>query len=518
MGAVPLPDARNAEWPPRWWKDDARLIEESRLWLAGDIVKLGEFYGGTNTDSTRWRRFVSWLSRSGVSDQHEGVDRLHVPLPRQIARTSAALLFSEPPALQMPGAHDDTGLDDNGEPLPPNAEQQAAIDAEERLAQIAHEDSWAAKLLQAAYVQSGTGGIYLRPNVNPQLVPGRPFLEVIHHDRAVPVFQSGHLVEVTFWTEVERSGETVWRHLECHTPGKIEHALYEGNRRQLGDRIELAAKRATKDLRPESDLRSIYGIEGLLPDYVPNMLPHPVTLSGTIGGADCSGIEDQLTALNQADTEWAQDVELGGRKVIVPDQFLTRTGRAGDGAYLDRSQRVFSPMSFGAMNESQETITMIDFDIRAADFEATITNRTNRTSVAAGYNAESVMWANTGQAMTATEVLSRDSLSADTTSAKRQYWNALGSCAEKVLMIDAVEFGSGVTPMRPTVVWPSAGEQDMRETASMLNLLNLAGAVSTTEKVRMLHPEWTPSQVDAEVGRIRDDEALEVGDPTGFGV
>lgn len=518
MGLVPLPDARDAEWPPRWWEDDARLIEEARLWLVGDVNELGDFYGGTSSDSTRWRRFVSWLSRNGATDQHEGVDRLHVPLPRQIARTSAALLFSEPPALEMPAAHEDTGLGEDGDPLPPTPEMQVAIDAEERLALIAEEDGWAAKLLQAAFVQSGTGGVYLRPNVNAQLVPGRPFLEVIHHDHAVPVFQSGHLIEVTFWTEVERAGQTVWRHLECHTPGRIEHALYEGNARHLGDRVELTAKRATKALRPEVDLRTAYGVEGLLPDYVPNMLPHPVTLSNVIGGADCAGIEDQLTALNQADTEWAQDVELGGRKVIVPDQFLTRSTR-GEGAYLDRSQRVFSPMSFGALNEGQETITMIDFDIRAADFEATITNRTNRTSVAAGYNAESVTWANTGQAMTATEVLSRDALSAETTAAKRHYWQAaLASCAEKVLMIDAAEFNSGVTPMRPVVVWPKAAEQDMRETASTLNLLNLAGALSTTEKVRLLHPEWTPSQVDAEVRAILDEGSLETGDPTGFGV
>lgn len=518
MAGVPLPDARNAEWPPRSWAEDARLIEEARLWLTGDIVKLGEFYGGTGTDSSRWRRFVSWLSRQGETAQGEGVERLHVPLPRQIARTAASLLFSEPPSLEMPGAHEDVQVDAEGNPAPLTPEQQAAVDAEARLALIAEEDGWAAKFWQAAYVASGTGGVYLRPNVNAQLVPGRPFLEVIHHDHAVPTFQSGQLVEVIFWTIVEQAGQTVWRHLECHTPGKVEHALYEGNTRHLGDRVELAAKQATKLLAPESDIATRYGIEGLLPDYVPNMLPHPVTLSSTIGGADCAGIEDQLAALDQADTEWGQDIELGGRKVIVPDQFLTRSGR-GEGAYLDRSQRVYSPMSFGALNEGQETITMIDFDIRAADFEATVTNRTNRTSVAAGYNAESVLWANTGESMTATEVLSRDALSGETTQAKRGFWGAIAPMAEKVLRIDAVEFPStAVTPMRPRVVWPDAAEQDMRETASTLNLLNLAGAVSTSEKVRLLHPEWSPSQVDAEVDRIQAEESMQVGDPTGFGV
>lgn len=513
---MPLPDARNAEWPPRWWKDDARLIEEARLWLIGDVGKLGDFYANSSADSSRWRRFVSWLSRNNATDTDEGADRLHVPLPRQIARTSAALLFSEVPGLAMPGAHDDPGMAEDGKtPLPPSPEQQTAIDAEERLATIAREDGWAAKLLQAAFVQSGTGGVYLRPNLNPELVADRPFLEVIHHDHAVPVFQSGQLVEVTFWTVVEIIGETVWRHLECHTPGRVEHALYEGNNRQMGARVELTAKRATKALLPEVNLSSTYGIDGLLPDYVPNMLPHPVTLSGNVGGADCAGIEDQLSALDQADTEWAQDVELGGRKVIVPDQFLSRSGR-GDGAHLDRSQRVFSPLSFGALNESQETITMIDFDIRAADFEATLTNRTNRVSVAAGYNAESVTWANTGESMTATEVLARDALSAETTAAKRQYWQAaLASMSEKVLRLDAKAFTStAVTPMRPTVVWPTAAEADMRETASTLNLLNLAGAISTEGKVRMLNPEWGDSQVQAEVDRIAADGA--VADASGF--
>lgn len=517
-----LPDDRTDAWPPARWACDAKLIEESRLWLVGDLARLGEFYAsartGTSANPSMWRKMLQRMKRGQQSGAPQAVDRVHNPIARKIARTSSMLLFSESPAFRIDAAH----IEQDDDTATPDVSDAQAT--EDRLSWLAARDGWSSKLQQAATVSSGTGGVYLRPLWNRSLVADRPILTVVHHDHAVPTFDQDQLVEVIFWTEIERALDgTVWRWLERHTAGQVEHALYAGRADRIGERYPLAAKQRTKALiGPEGcdergivDLVAMFGIESVLADYVPNVLPHPVTLSPTIGGADTSGLEDQMTALDSADTGWAKDVDLGRRRIIVPDSFLNHETR-GTPDWFDEGRDVFSPMSFGALSEGQETITSIDFQIRAADFEATITSRENRISVAAGYNPESILWANTGDAMTATEVLARDKLSADTTAAKQRFFEvALSSMAHKMLVIDARLFGSGVNPMVPSIEWPSTAQSDMREAATTLNLLNLAKAVSTPAKVRLLHPDWTQRQVDEEAAAILAEEGVQVDDPMG---
>lgn len=507
---MPLP-TDSIDWPPPAWQADYDRIVAQRDALTGKA-------SARQPEKRRGGVIDRFRNRNNSATDTTDRDRLHVPMQRQIGNTSASLLFSEPPTIQIPEAHVELNVDADGNEIV-TAEVSVARATEERLNDLVDAVRLHSKLLHGGYIASGTGGCYLRPAWDKTLIADRPFLTVVAHDRAVPVFRQDQLVEVTFWTELERSisGE-VWRWLECHTPGKIEHALYFGRGDKLGQRHPINERAETKALigpdgADENGVINLtqYGIEGLLVDYIPNKLPHPVTLSGTIGGADTEGLEDQLDALDEADTGWRKDVRLGRRRIIVPDQFLDHRGR-GQGASFDDARDVFSPMEMGAMdNEGKALIESVDFPVRAEDFQATVDNRMHRISVAAGYNAESVTWANTGEAATATEILSRDALSADTTSAKRGYWEpAISKTLWKLLQIDAALFTTGLVPMRPVVIWPQATEQDMRETSSTLNLLNLAKAVSTEEKVRLLHPDWTQRQIEAEAQLIKDENSTAV--------
>ena len=47
----------------------------------------------------------------------------------------------------------------------------------------------------------------------------------------------------------------------------------------------------------------------------------------------------------------------------------------------------------------------------------------------------------------------------------------------------------------------------MRELAETAQLLKVAQAASTYERVRMVHPEWTEAQIVEEVARIHSDGA-----------
>lgn len=463
-----------------------------------------------SSDRQTWRRRVA-AAMAGAPDAPNSAGRLHVPLPRQIARTSASLLFSDGFSFQYREAR---VRDIEGQA--PAPEVIAARAAETELQTYADTDGWQSKLWQAAYVSSGTGGIYLLPAWYQG--DASTTLRIVHHNRGVPTFIGGRLVEAILWTvvEVEASGVT-WRHLECYTRGRVQHGLYRGQANNLGERVSLGDHRATAGLVTEPDGYvdlTAYGLrpDELLCEYVPNLLPHPVTLDGNIGGADTQGFEDQLYALDTADSGWEADVRVGKRRILVTEDMLSRTGRGG-GASFDTDREVFVSLSHSPL-ESHDPIRPIDFAIRAADFQTTVKDRYARCCTAAGYNPESVTWAQTDGSMTATEVLSRDALSRDTTNSKRRYFTpALEATASKALRISATLGGVTATDLAPKLVWPQTDDGDQASNADLINTLALAGAISIYRKVQIANPTWDDEQVREEVARIREDNGQSVPDP-----
>jgi hypothetical protein len=154
--------------------------------------------------------------------------RMHIPLAGDVAGTSAALLFSEPPTFTVP----DTST-------------QARLD------ELAEAGGIANRLFEAAEVSAALGGVYLRVTWDAQLA-ARPLLTVVHADAALPEFQFGLLRAVTFWHELPSDTATIWRHLERHEPGVITHGLYQGDRDRLGaPRLTVWAQRLSgPDSRP----------------------------------------------------------------------------------------------------------------------------------------------------------------------------------------------------------------------------------------------------------------------------
>ncbi len=510
---MPFDPSRNQTWPPPEWAPEAALIAEGRAWLTGDLNRIV----ATGKTSAGWRaRLAARLAKKQTDPT--AVDGQHVAFARLVADTSAALLFgSDPPMWTVPGA----GLvdvDGDGQPEPPSVEQQALIAAQDRIGELATVDGWYSKLHHAAWIASGLGGVVLRPVYGDRMT--HPTLTVVHHDHCIPTFEWGVLVEAVLWrdVEVDVSGN-IWRHLEIHTAGKVEHSLWYGTTTTLGARRDLSAHRSTSGLIGADkdgiiDLRPIIG-DQLLVDYVPNKLPHPVTLSTDIGGADTAGLEGRMAALDQTATGWDADVRLGKPRVMVPDQFLIRDGSNGT-ARFDSDQEVFSPIRVSALDTGQ-TIEVIQFEVRADQFAASKADLMQELSLAAGYNPESVLWASdsNGQ-MTATEVLSRDAKTRDTTNSKRTYFApALAAVAYKMLQIERHVYKSPVEPVEPVIEWPTVDQVDDAQIAQTINTLSVAGAISIEEKVRTRRPEWTDSQVAAEVARIHAEQGVTVDDPTG---
>jgi A118 family predicted phage portal protein len=505
---VPLP-SNNLAWPPPEHAALGRDMAEADAWYSGDDAKLTAFYGGAASQTPRARggmlaRAKFWARQNDATARQ----RVHVPAAADVAATSADLLFGDEPRITIPEAHEETA-------------DPAAKATEDRLAEIIEADGITSTLLEAAEVCAGIGGVYLRPAWDHD-VADHPMLTVVHGDNALPEFAWGKLVAVTFWREVQRDGAgVVWRHLERHEPGVILHGLYAGTSDKLGVKMPLGSLPATRGLAVDDEGAVVLpdGIDGILPRYVPNVLPNRKRRGQPVGRADTAGTESLMDGLDETMTSWMRDIRLGKGRVIVPHEFLERTGGRGGGASFDLDAEVFAPLDIDPANAEKAGITPVQFDIRTQQHADTCADLFERIVTGAGYSPQTFGLNGEGGMTTATEVAAKEARSFRTTTRKQRYWStALADAIEMLLVIDRAEFSGKAEPMRPRIDFPELGQQDIREVASTLNLLNLAQAASVETKVRLVNPDLDEGEVKAEVQRILDEQGLspaEVPDPTG---
>ncbi|MCX4672396.1 phage capsid protein [Streptomyces sp. NBC_01381] len=84
-----------------------------------------------------------------------------------------------------------------------------------------------------------------------------------------------------------------------------------------------------------------------------------------------------------------------------------------------------------------------------------------------------------------------------------------------MLQLDAVHFGRRIKPERPRVEFGDGVAESEQSTATTLDLLARAGAVSTSTKVKILHPDWDDTAVQAEVSAILTETGAGAPDPVG---
>ena len=518
---MPLPTSRTQAWPPPEWAEKHKAIQQAAVWYEGDPDKLAGHYAGVGTNNTDKGGFWARLRNRNTSQRAAPPQRLHLPAAADIATVSADLLFGETPTFLIPDAHnaDQPGSED----------EPTAAATEVRLNELVEEDGIVATLLEAAEYASALGGVYLRPMWDPALCE-RPLLTYVNADCAVPEFWQRQLVAVTFWTELVNNSTTgeVWRHLERYemqgNESVVLHGLYKGTAGQLGTRAPLTDHSATagigveplaegEDGFPERVVMPP-GITTIAVRYVPNALSRK-NRQDPVGRADTAGCEAEMDALDETYSALMRDVRLGKARITVPDEFLERQGR-GQGTSFDVDQEVFSPLNVDPGHTDKAGIELMQPEIRSEQLLAVAEDLFVHVAMTAGYSPQSFGMQGDGSSVTATEVDARTGRSTDTTSRKRRYWQKpVDDVLEMLLIIDAEYFTDGLVPLRPRMEFAKQDE-DLRELASSLNLLNLAGAVSIERKVRMLNPKWDDAEVGEEVARIKADMGSSP-DPFGAG-
>jgi hypothetical protein len=501
---MPLPDNNSGCWPPKDLAPVTRKLTTWSAWYSGDPEQLANVYGGQTmgsdptgtgffaSDQGGWRAGVRatlqrWFWGTRITPT-EPRSKLHAPMAGDISAASADLLFSEPPKL--------------------TATNTAAQDRLDELVDDGVHATW----LEAAEICSALGGVYLRHVWDREAQPDGPWLTAMHPDAAVPEWRWGRLSAVTYWQVLRDDGRTVWRHLERHEPGRIMHAVYQGDADELGRRIpltEFPETAALADVITDGGDTILTGITALTSVYVPNMRPNRIwrnlPAAAYLGRSDYSGSEPLMDALDETWTSWMRDLRLGKARIIVPEAYLQRQG-PGKGARFDAEQEVFATLNMMPQTGQAPTITENQFEIRVQQHRDTALELVSTIARAAGYSAQTFGLQGDGGQQTATEVDARNDRSLATRAKKVRYWRpALAEAIETLMMLDAVVFSSGVTPERPSVEFPKGTPDNPETVARTLQLLAAAEAASTETKVRMLHPDWDDGEVGEEVQKIRDD-------------
>lgn len=515
---MPLPD-RGGQFPPAPFDKMLQSMRVWNAWYVGDQEELAGLYQSQNVTENQPRQggIVGKLSRFfwGRPNQ-QASNRLHIPAPADLARSSAELLFAEPPTFQA--TEDNTRTD--------------VKEAQKRLDKILNSEAAVSKFLEGAELCSALGGAYLRlwwdgeqaEHVQFGVVPG---------DAAVPTWKYDQLEAVTFWRVVLDKKNTTMRHLERHEKGRIYHGLYRGDSTDLGSPIPLTESPETAwaaDLVDEEGGIDT-GVDGLTAAYVPNVRPNRKWRNtprlSPLGRSDFDGLENTFDALDSAYSSWMRDVDLGKSRLFV-DSTQLENKRPGAGASWDGEQEIFTKVPTTGMGRADAVagplVQANQFPIRWSEHANTCAELLNVILRNAGLSPAQF----TGDSTlavgvpTATEVNSRENLSERTRKKKIALWKeALAPFATTAMELDAMVFETGIEMTEsPNIRFPVRSTVDPVTQAGVIASLSAAGAISTEQMVKERNPNWKQEEVDEEVARINAEAKLKANfyqDPTPAG-
>lgn len=526
---MPLPEGGKIPWPPKNLEQAYNHMAMWSAWYGGNVEELSAIYGGqASHDSTGffasqqggWRARVArtlqrwfWGTHTPQGEQRA---KLHAPLAGEIAAKSSKLLFAEPPAFVLPTAKKANGDD-----------KSTSSTTQDRLDQLV-DDSVHASLLESGEVCAGLGGVYLRVVWNKTLMD-KPWLSSVHADAAVPEWQYGRLSAVTFWRVLVEDGDQVVRHLERHESGVILHAVYDGTREHLGAQVPLGAYPETAALVSDEAQQDGYTVavptgvpNRVTAVYVPNIRPNRLwrnnPAAAHLGRSDFHDIESFLDQIDETWSSWMRDIRLAKGRAFVPDVYLQSNG-PGKGASFDAEREIYATLNMLPQQGGSSQLTLHQFAIRVEEHSRTIRELSATSVKGAGYSPETFgLGGERGGLKTATEVEADQRDSFLTRNHKMLYWRpALAEITETLLMVDAAQFGSGVTPERPDVEFPDGVAEDPEAVARTLQMLAAAEIISIRTGVEMLHPDWDKKRVEDEVELIKKERGIgQLEDPGTF--
>ena len=206
-----------------------------------------------------------------------------------------------------------------------------------------------------------------------------------------------------------------------------------------------------------------------------------------------------------------RDIRLGKARIFADRNMLeSAPTRSGNTPTFNLDQEVFTPLDglAGSMANAVP-ITPQQFTIRWQEHQATALDLTRRIIRAARYS--NTTFGDDGDAeITATEVKARQNATNTTRERKiRLEKPALQSLIVKMLRVDQAVFHTPALNFDDlTVKFPKLIEDTTEGNAQTVSTLRGAQVMSLETAVRMAHPDWDTSAVNAEVQALKSEHPL----------
>lgn len=481
------------QWPPSdylSWK-----MAEHSAWYSGNPDILADFYS-YHCDTNPLNLLNSLQSNSELfwARQLKNCSGLyaHVPIAGDIAETSADLLFSESPAIKIQQAHELKA-------------PKSFLDSQEDLDIMLDEVGFFKRIIEGAETCSAIGGVYIKIAWDEEVSP-YPIPVVVQADRVIPHFKFGILTSVSFWIDVKvdkvHNNSKVYRLIETYEKGSIINKLYLGSPSNLGFEIPLETLTETQDLEPIKTLP----VDELLAVYIPNMLPNKIDRSSYMGRSDLLGVESLMDMLDDTFTAWLKEIVVTQAKVLVPESYLNKVGNEFK---YNVDNMLYGKLDIDPTMEGNK-VTVVQFAIRAEQYEKTALNLVERIISNAGYSPQSFGLSIQGRAESGTALNIRERKSFSTKSKKENYWyGALKKIINNLILVYNIEFGGNIdVDSKIGIEFSDSFANDITTTSNAIKMIGDAHAASIETKVRMLHPDWEEEQILKETEQIKKENSI----------
>lgn len=475
--------APGTPWPPAPYDSVTSEVDLRQAWWEGDIARLASIY------RPKAAQPVLDARRFGASSTKRTAARpLHVPIAADLASAHATLIAGEPPTFT----------------IRPEGGNDAA---RKRLDLVVNAPEFQSGILVGEESGGAIGDYYVRVAWDDK-IRQHAWFDFVDGDSAFPTYRKGVLTGVLFAEELHGGGKnTVYRHLEYHAPGYIEHALYKGGRDNVGHPVPLAEHGATETLPVDIEGRIPTGTMRLTAAHIPNRRPNPSHRRDPIlrhlGRPVLSTqVMPLMWEVNETYSSLARDVRLAKARLFIGESLLASRG-AGQGSAFDADAEAYAVVRSNpdgdALIDAQQFAIRVDEHLSTADgYLRAILRHVGFSPLTFGLTDDAAA------AMTATEVEAKSSGSSATKgSATLLRRHAFGQLAAALIEVDAAVFGTGAVITEDVEVeFTPAVKPSQHALSQTLQALDTARAVSTRTKVDMLHPDWDEQRREEEAARI----------------
>lgn len=477
-------------WPPS--SIIYEKMKEHSAWFSGSAEVIANYYGMIS------REYNNLLGQQlmpmnkaqfwGRNLNMQGEVKLHIPIAGDIASTSSDLLFSESPIIRYEGEQKDS--------------IQGLLD------EVLIGSELYSKIVEGAEISAALGGVYLKLAWDKELSE-YPIVVIEQPDFAIPEFRFGMLQSVCFWKEIkfmDNSQSKIYRLLETYGKGYIKNELYLGTSDKLGHKVELNSINETKDLENELETN----VDMLLAVYVPNMLPNRLLRISYQGKSDYLGEEGLFDSLDETFSNWISDISLAKGRIFIPSKLINPNGN------FDLDKTAYVELEGDPLNN--DMISFNQFDIRATQYEMTAKNLIERIITSAGYSPQTFGLNIEGRAESGTALNLREKKSFNTKAKKENYWHKeLMNLVRGIILIYNTHLGGKLDPNKKiNVSFNDSIGFSLTEVAQSVQMLSSAKAASIETRVKLVHPDWSDTDVTNEVQKILDEEKQTYADIPDF--